>query len=269
MKFGSLFSGIGGLDLGLERAGMTCVFQAESDPYAQRVLEKHWPNVFQYDDVRHVHGIDVGHIDLLCGGFPCQDVSVAGRGAGLDGARSGLWREFARIIEEVHPAWVLIENVPALRTRGLRTVLSDLHARGYDAEWNGVSAAAVGAPHLRDRLFIVAHAQCEFVRVESGRGCREVGTRALLTADPCEKGPATNAHGERKLRPGDRGRFEGWERPSNCGWWDSEPGVVRVADGVPNRVDRIRGLGNAVVPQVAEYVGRLILDASRRSISAP
>lgn len=229
MNFGSLFSGIGGLDLGLERAGMRCSWQVESDAYAQRVLEKHWPDVPRFRDIRDIRGEELPPVDLICGGFPCQDLSVAGKGAGIQGKRSGLWREFARLVEEIRPAWVLIENVPALRTRGLRVVLGDLWASGYDAEWDGLPASAFGAPHRRDRLFVVAY---------------------------------SNRQGQLQPR---RHIFEGrgWasDSGSTSNAWTVEPDVGRVATRVPSRVDRLRCLGNAVVPQVAEYVGRLIMEA--------
>lgn len=241
MRFGSLFTGIGGLDLGLERAGMTCAWQVENDPYAKKILEKHWPHVTKFDDIR-----DVSYppcVDLIAGGFPCQDISVAGKGAGLAGARSGLWREFHRIINEVRPTWVLIENVPALRTRGLRTVLSDLRASGFDAEWDGLPAQAFGAPHRRDRIFVVAYSmrvRCNTEREVKGRNFQNLDWDA-----------STKALGREDVQ-----HRTGWA--SN---WSAEPDVGRVAHGVPSRVDRLRCLGNAVVPAVAEHVGRLILEA--------
>ena len=160
--FGSLFAGVGGLDLGLERAGMRCGWQVEIDDYCTWVLEKHWPNVQRYGDVRECGSHNLAPVDLICGGFPCQDVSHAGERKGLkEGTRTGLWYEFARIIRELRPRWVLAENVPGLLSvdsgRGMGTVLRDLAACGYDAEWDCIPAAAFGAPHLRYRVFIVAH----------------------------------------------------------------------------------------------------------------
>ncbi len=164
LTVGSLFSGIGGIDLGLERAGMQVVFQVEVDPYARSVLNKHWPSVPRFRDVRSVSAWNLPPCDVLAGGFPCQDLSYAGKGAGITGARSGLWREFARLIRELRPRYVLVENVPALLGRGIDVVLGDLAACGYDAEWQCISAASVGAPHIRDRVWIVADAngqRCE------------------------------------------------------------------------------------------------------------
>lgn len=159
MRCVSLFSGVGLLDLGAQRAGAEIVAQVEIEPYARRVLKARFPGVMRYDDVRAVSAAQLlafGAVDLIAGGFPCQDVSSAGRRRGLDGERSGLWSEFARLIGETRPRWVLIENVARLRNDGLDRVLGDLAARGYDAEWDVVGAAAVGAPHLRERIWIVA-----------------------------------------------------------------------------------------------------------------
>lgn len=245
LRFISLFSGIGGLDLGLERAGMQCVAQVEIDAYAQRVLAKHWPDVPRFADVRTVGAHNLPVADLICGGFPCQDISSAGKGAGIaEGTRSGLWFEFARIIRELHPAYVLIENVAALRARGLSVVTNDLAAIGYDTEWETIAAASVGAPHRRERLFLVAypsrprHHESQQV---FARG-REVGNR--LTTEY-----AVDWNGVRI----DRSRH-----PST---WplEYESSARRMDDGLSAWMDRIRGLGNAVVPQVAEFVGRRIV----------
>ena len=157
----SLFSGIGAFDLGLARAGFTTTAFCEIDPYCRRVLAKHWPGVPCYDDVRSLTAdrlrADGISVDVIAGGFPCQDISVAGRGAGIDGERSGLWSEFARLIGEIRPRYVIVENVSALLSRGLAEVLGDLAEIGYDAEWHCIPAAAVGAPHIRDRIWIIAN----------------------------------------------------------------------------------------------------------------
>lgn len=157
MTFGSLFAGIGGIDLGLERAGWEVRWQVEIDDFATRALEQHWPGVPRHRDVREVGAHNLERVDLVAGGFPCQDISVAGRGKGLDGERSGLWFEFLRIVQELRPAWVLAENVPALRTRGADVVIDGLAAAGYAAWPLVVGARHVGAPHRRDRVWIVAH----------------------------------------------------------------------------------------------------------------
>lgn len=231
MRFGSLFAGIGGLDLGLERAGMNCVWQVEIDDYCQRVLKKHWPDVPRWDDVCTFPPPGDWSCDLICGGFPCQDISDAGKRAGIDGERSGLWREFARIIRVVRPRFVLVENVAALLRRGMGRVLGDLSACGYDAEWDVFAASDFGAPHIRERVFLLAY--------PSGSGlAKRQGEDASGAGEDCRA------------------------QPFGSDWWATEPDVGRVANGIPHRVDRLRGLGNAVVPQVAEYIGRLILNSA-------
>ena len=254
MTFGELFAGIGGFSLGLERAGMTCKWQVEIDPYATAVLEKHWPDVRRHRrraDIptnththTHTHTHDFS-VDLICGGFPCQDISVAGKGAGLAGARSGLWYEFARIIGEVRPRYVIVENVAAILVRGMDVVLGTLSTLGYDAEWHVISAASVGAPHRRERIWIIA--------VRNANGEREISD---CVSD-------SNRAGRQQQR---RPKSVPAEQPAvECGgWWESEPDVGRVAHGIPSRVDRLRCLGNAVVPQVVEVIGRAILAAESR-----
>jgi len=156
LTIGSLFSGIGGLERGLELSGLGPVkWQAESEPFARSVLARHWPQARRYEDVRDVDR-DAGPVDIVCGGFPCQDLSVAGAGAGLDGARSGLWTELLRVAGVVGCRYLVLENVSALLVRGLGTVLGALAEGGFDAAWDCVPAAAVGAPHRRDRIFLLA-----------------------------------------------------------------------------------------------------------------
>ena len=168
MQVLDLFSGIGGFSLGLERAGMETVAFCEVDKKAQLVLKKHWPNIPVFDDVKTLnkekldeHSISV---ELICGGFPCQDLSVAGKGAGLEGSRSGLWFEFHRLIKEIKPHYAIIENVSVLRNRGLDQVLRSLAEIGYDAEWHCIPASAVGAPHRRDRVWIIAYPEAKSQR---------------------------------------------------------------------------------------------------------
>ena len=251
LTVGSLFAGIGGFDLGLERAGFDIAWQVEIDPYCQRVLAKHWPAVTRYGDIREVDWHTVEPVDLLCGGFPCQDISLAGKGAGLTGERSGLWFEYVKAIEVLRPHYILIENVSALRSRGLDQVLGSLTALGYDAEWHCIPACAVGAPHRRDRVWIVAHASCagRRSRSQSSSTRQEIAHRSIEMAD---------AERMRKLQPQGSQCHE-WRRPSDCSWWSLEPELGRVAYGVPARVDRLRALGNAVVPQIAEMIGAWIL----------
>ena len=157
MRVGSLFSGIGGLDLGLERAGMEIVWQVEIDDYCNRVLEKHWPDVKRYRDVREFPPAEgCADVDLICGGFPCQDISDAGKRIGIEGDQSGLWREFARIIRMVRPQYILVENVPALLRRGMGIVLRDLAESGFHAAWQSISGAEFGTHFVGERLFIIA-----------------------------------------------------------------------------------------------------------------
>jgi len=229
VKVGSLFSGIGGFDLGLERAGMEVVWQVEIDPFCRRVLAKHWPDVKRYEDVRDVGAHNLEAVDVIAGGFPCQPVSQAGHRLAQDDDR-WLWPEFARIVRDLRPRIVLVENVPGLLVRGMGDVLGDLASLGYDAEWESIPAAALGAPHVRDRVLLVAHPSGE--RLER-RGDRRTG----LEAQPI-------------------GLF-----PTGPTWWSSEPSVERVDDGTPGRVDRLRSLGNAVVPDVAHWIGSRIMES--------
>jgi DNA (cytosine-5)-methyltransferase 1 len=218
-----LFSGIGGFSLGLERTGgfKTIAF-CEIDPFCRRVLNKHWPEVHIYEDVQKLT-LPAGFADVICGGFPCQDISNAGKGAGIEGERSGLWKEYARIIGEVRPRYVLVENVAALLGRGLGRVLGDLAALGYDAEWHCIPASAVGAPHRRDRVWIVAY---------SGQG----------SVRPWRIG------GMPEIKPDD---------------WQGFLHASRSRDDyeISYWVDRVGALGNAVVPQIPEILGREILKA--------
>lgn len=180
LTVGSLFAGIGGFDLGLERAGMRSVWQSEIDPYCQRVLAKHWPDVLRVSDVRDVGAGTVPWVDVICGGFPCQGLSDAGLQLGFADPRSGLWFEMLRVVRELRPRYLVVENVRALIVRGLATVLGDLAAIGYDAEWDCIPASAIGAPHQRDRIWIVAYpnadGQGRGELAEHNSGPAELGT---------------------------------------------------------------------------------------------
>jgi DNA (cytosine-5)-methyltransferase 1 len=209
---------------------MECRWQVEIDPWCRRVLTKHWPDIPKFSDIRELTGKELVPVDLIAGGFPCQPVSVAGRGRAQADER-WLWPELLRIVRSIRPSWVLVENVPGLFNRGFETVLRDLAGSGYDAEWSIVSACQVGAPQMRKRLFILAHA-------------RSLGIQPGTYDTLCPR------REELELRS----------------WWQAEPDVVRVADGVSAGVDRIRGLGNAVVPQVAEWVGRRIIAHDRSGV---
>lgn len=237
-----LFSGIGGFSLGLERAGMRTVAFCEIDRYCQAVLAKHWPGtpIYGYVEALSAHRLRVDEIDidLICGGFPCQDISSASDApAGIDGKRSGLWRHFARLIGEVRPKFAIVENVSALRQRGLDVVLGDLASLGYDAEWHCIPASAVGAPHPRDRVWIVAYSPEVFWEEQRRHQPRRILSEdGLLTLVEHKGG-----------------------RHSIPYWWASESIVDRVVHGVPNRVDRLGALSNAVVPQIPEIIGRAIM----------
>jgi DNA (cytosine-5)-methyltransferase 1 len=269
-----LFSGIGGFSLGLERTGgFKTVAFCEIEPFPRKVLAKHWPEVPCYHDVRELtaerlaaDGIDV---DVICGGFPCQDISLAGKGAGLEGERSGLWSEIARLAGELRPRYVIVENVSALLGRGLDRVLADLAALGLDAEWHCIPASAIGAPHRRDRFWLVAYPHESGAVVLGRDGNRydiewnqaaEIQERQDIVAWSLGSSDAADAFGEGKLQPGWGLRNERG-RPGHGGWWDAEPGVGRVAYGVPAASHRLAALGNAVVPQIPELIGRAILAA--------
>jgi DNA (cytosine-5)-methyltransferase 1 len=263
LTIGSLFSGIqtGGLDLGLERAGHRVVWQVEIDPFCRAVLAKHWPDVPRYEDVHDVGAHNLEPVDLVCGGFPCQPVSVAGKQLAREDER-WLWPEFARILRELRPRFVLLENVPGLLVHGMGDVLGDLADLGYDAEWESIPAAAVGAPHLRYRVFVVAYAGG--IRRDFA-GTEQPLSRAWLARET----RVANPNGERREELDatalpSRSRFDSWRLVADEGAWSAEPDVDRVAHGVPARVDRLRALGNAVVPQVAEWIGsRLALEPRR------
>jgi len=281
LKVLDLFAGIGGFSLGLEKTGgFETIGFCEVDKKAQAVLKKHWPEVPIYDDVTKLTKDDIdGTVDVITGGFPCQDISLAGKGAGLEGERSGLWWEFHRLIKELQPKWVIAENVSALRSRGLDQVLRSLSEIGYDAEWHCIPASAVGAPHRRDRIWIVAYPNLHDGRHGSSTQPYQWETRM-------ESGSSGSGLTEREAEQnvahsgieGAQGRLHRWantQRQSQLGyfgcsgsmdgqqikdWWTTEPSVGRVAHGIPKRVDRIKQLGNAVVPQIPELIGRVILN---------
>ena len=220
----ALFAGAGGGILGGKLLGWRTVCAVERDAYAAQVLAQRqndgilepfpiWSDVQSFDG-KPWRGI----VDVVSGGFPCQDISAAGRGAGIEGERSGLWREMARIIGEVRPRYAFIENSPMLIVRGIETVLCDIAAMGYDAEWGCFDAETFGACHQRERIFLLA----------------------------------TDANGAQRKR-GELSIGENQEHPNlgSCAWWQAEPGIHRVDDGVAWRVDRLKAIGNGQVPIVA------------------
>ena len=230
-----LFSGIGGFSLGLERTGgFETVAFCEIEAFPRRVLAKHWPEVPCYDDVRTLTAARLAadgiEVDVICGGFPCQDISSAGKRTGLSGARSGLWSEYARLIREIRPIFVVVENSAELLGIGIDDVLGDLAQLGFGAVWDCIPAAVLGAPHGRDRVWLVAYAE-EVSGVHEpdiGDGLRR------WVSDHRNAWPASP-----------------WNSPAAA--------VCRVDDGIPHRVDRTGSLGNAVVPQIPELIGNAIL----------
>ena len=241
LTVGSLFAGIGGFDLAARWMGWRTAWVSEIDPYASTILAKHFPDAPNHGDITRMDGRAIEPVDILVGGFPCQDISLIGKGAGITGHRSGLWTHYARLIDEIRPSYVVAENVSALRSRGLETVLGDLTALGYDAEWHCIPAAYVGAPHRRDRIWIIAYRGGSGLEGHAGNGGaaeREAASGPIATGDL-------------------RGREDAGR------WWKNEPGLARVVHGVPSYVDRVRCLGNAIVPQVAHLLFQGI--AARRA----
>ena len=230
MTHGSLFAGIGGFDLGFSWAGIETLWQVEIDGYCRQVLERHFPEAQRFADVGECGKDNLTPVDIISGGFPCQDISIAGKQEGIDGERSGLWSEFHRIIGELRPRYVVIENVAALVNAGFDTVLVDLAKIGYDAEWQIISANDVGAPHLRNRIWIVAYPD-------------QMGRKVHKQSIP-----------RRSLS---------WDRLETMAriWNKTVPEYLRMDDGLPEKLDktRIAHCGNAVVPQIPYIIGQYIL----------
>lgn len=233
-----LFSGIGGFALAARWAGVETVQFVEIDPFCQKVLKKHWPEVPIHDDVTTFRW-DGERPFLLTGGFPCQDVSLAGTGRGLSGERSGLWSEYARIIRDIRPRFVVVENSPGLLVRGMGTVLRDMAEAGYDAEWEVLSAQEIGAPHERERLFIVAYPHTE-------HGDTRVGS----------------------IKNGTGKVFPLRNRECFPFWLQTTDSFVGMDDGVSGRSYRDRGcaLGNAIVPQVAYQIIKAIVEVEKSNV---
>jgi len=260
---GSLFSGIGGLELGLERAGLGPVlWQVERDPWCRSVLARHWPDAQRLEDATTTAFFSLPRVRVLCGGWPCQPVSVAGKRLAQDDPR-WLWPTVARAIEEQAPPIFVGENVPGLLSAGMREVLADLARLGFDAEWATIGAGHLGAPHLRRRVFLAAaHPDRIHLRQQPGWLGRALRcAQAPVHRSSLEGCIPADTDSKRRLEQARRGANErGWSRHVG---WDFDP-LARVDDGLPARVDgRARkALGNAVVPAVAEAVGRAILAAT-------
>jgi DNA (cytosine-5)-methyltransferase 1 len=303
----SLFTGAGGGLLGSRLLGWETICAVEIDDYCRRViLQRQADGCLDrfpiWDDVKTFDGRPWrGLVDIVTGGFPCQDISAAGKGAGIEGSRSGLWSEMARIIGEVRPRFAFVENSPMLTVRGLGRVLGDLAEMGFDAEWGCVSAASQGAPHIRDRIWLLGynsdseHGQerctvgkiCkgattpadrnrseqdtpdpQSIRRGKGGAGRPAGDGSGLSDETC--GDIGNTHGtrleKRQGEPGDNGtqqpaaieRNRATEIAVGASWWESEPALGRVADGVASRVDRLRAIGNGQVPAVVRAAWELL-----------
>ena len=289
IKIGSAFSGIGGFELGLERAipNSKTVWQIEQNLFCQKILRKHWPDANIYDDVREVGAHNLEPVDIFCAGFPCQDISVAGKGEGLDGKKSGLWWECFRIISELRPRIIVLENVSAITFRGGREVVGSLTSIGYDTEWQVISARMFGAPHIRKRWFLVGYTSNTYngsktTKVQAGRSQHVVcNTRGWCDVTNSNSQSKSDSSYDEKTLEGNvansnstscKGisksiRLQKKQSTSTMSfstgnfWRENVPEspVCRVDDGIPNRMDRLRALGNAIVPQCSEYIGRCIV----------
>ena len=289
-----LFSGIGGFSLGMEKTGgFETVAFCEIEPFCHKVLKKHWQDVPIYNDIKELD-YDTLQADgieptVITGGFPCQDISVAGRQEGIIGERSSLWSEYARIIEDVQPTWAIIENVPTLRSKGLALVLQNLSEIGYNAEWHCIPCSTVGGLHRRDRIWIIAYPIED--KETSLRGTiseSEVSNRTVSNS-MCKglEGSKQDANHSGQSEEGNevtsrsasessgiRGepkhivtreqieRFAQYAKTQ----WTTEPKLDRVAYGIPNRVHRLKGIGNAVVPQIPQFLGESILNFEKENI---
>ena len=272
----ALFAGAGGGILGGHLLGWRTVCAVEWDAYAATILVQRQndgclPPFPVWDDVQTFDGRPWrGRVDVVSGGFPCTDISCAGKGAGLDGEQSGLWSEMRRIIGEVLPRYVFIENSPMLTVRGGTRVIGDLAKLGFDAKWGVVGAHHTGAPHKRDRIWIVAHTASARFQARGGDRmgaehgpCRNEGqlesasSQTPVAHSECKRGRGRN--------PGRKDAANAWEpfrHPGNnsegMGWWDIEPDVGRVAHGVAHRVDRLRAIGNGQVPACAALAWKIL-----------
>ena len=283
MKVLDLFSGIGGFSLGLERAGMETIAFCEIEKYCQEVLKKHWKGVPIYEDIKKFDARELrGAVDVVCGGFPCQDLSVAGNQAGFDGERSSLYSEMLRVIGECLPRYAIFENVTGLTSgdngRWFARFLYDLAAIGYNAEWHCISASYIGAPHHRDRVWIIAYpnnngqaAAKERQGLQEGNGGDKKGKESAskfegllgervftnTNDERCERKPKITHYLQQQIElmrsdTGKRKRFD-----------LSEPALCRKDDGISNKSHRLKALGNAVVPQIPEAIGLAIMEVEQ------
>ena len=252
MKVLDLFSGIGGFSLGLERCGMKTIAFCEYDEKARLVLKKHWPEIPIYKDVRVLTGEqirkEIGTVDVICGGFPCQDISISNNNPkGIEGERSGLWSEIKRLLGEVRPRFAVLENVAALYKRGLSTVLGDLAEIGFNAEWHCVRASHVGGFHRRERIWILAYPQ--------GKRLPTPILQDRFFKEGCFKKPKE----WKQFLPITAGAYSISKR-----WENYQSVVCGDDDGVPEKAHRLKQLGNAVVPQVVEVIGHAIMEIEKQ-----
>lgn len=267
LTFGSLFAGIGGFDLGFERAGLECRWQVEIDEYCQRVLAKHWPDVGRWDDVRTFppSPAEDWRVDVICGGFPCQPFSCAGAMQGSSDERN-LWPDTIRIIRILRPRYVVLENVSALLANPyFGTILGELATSGFDAEWDCFPASSFGAHHIRDRLFILGERSQRSSAGPSERnllanpcGGARIVQFALRGQDQAGHSLGTKVVAGRNDRESTNERHTPYTRFAPL---RDEPKLDRLVYGIPNRMDRVGCAGNAVVPQIAEWIGRRILES--------
>lgn len=269
MNYLDLFSGIGGFRLGAGMAGIKFEneFHSDIDVYANKVYKKHYTESIQLGDITKIKCEDLlkyGSEWIITGGFPCQDISIAGKGAGLEGSRSGLWFEMWRIISGIQPRFAIMENVAALTFRGLDRVLGSLAEIGYNAEWQDIRAEDMGAPHRRERLWIVAYPEQKRWRkrpnvervsssVQEGRKTSNITCDSDQTQGIMADTEKQRLEGLRQNRKLSSGIITG------CGGaigkkWPVEPTICRVVNGLPNRSHRLRCLGNSIVPQIAELL---------------
>ena len=261
LTVGSLFAGIGGFELGLERTGgFETKWQCEIDPFCLKVLAKNWPDVKRFTDIKKM-GIEeeIPYVDVICGGFPCQDISCAGKGAGIHAERSGLWWEMLRIVRLVRPRYVLVENVAALLNRGLDEVLGSLAESGYDAEWEMLSASMFGASHQRERVFLIAYPKGK--RLVFNSIFKRDGNQNSTERDFWGNSPIVYieclGHTIPEI-PNHYREHDGLSRRMDR----SEFRVKNWSDGPQLPIpQRIKALGNAIVPQCTEYIGECILDS--------
>ena len=265
LKVLDLFAGIGGFTLGFHLAGIETTMFCEIDKDAQKVLEKNFPGIPIHGDIRTLK-YHVSQFDIICGGFPCQDISFAGKREGIiNGERSSLWKEYARIIDEVKPKYVVIENVEYLRKNGLGVVLGDLSKMGFDAEWHDIPATTVGLPHQRERLFIIAHHRSLGLYAHSKQDRhvqtdqKREDTKVYPEGKKCITEPV-------EIRPLFSRRDFEIDKDTKAFRMSSVLSLRRVLDGVPQGLDerrrktRIKQLGNSVVPYIAELIGRRIVE---------